>query len=212
MENDKIILEKFYRDIKEYKNLIIDVRGNGGGNTNYPYNLIIEPLLGEAKCADIYALINLNRYNKKFLKSDYLNELVIPKEEILEKFNVDDEIYENATDGIHLEFNIKALRNKDFFNGKIYILCDKGCYSATDFFINIAKQIKFATIVGTNTSGDGLQMDPALMVLPNSKYLVRYSLFYGINEDGTPNAIYGTKPDVYSENALEDTLKIIENK
>jgi hypothetical protein len=51
-------------------------------------------------------------------------------------------------------------------------------------------------------------------MLPNSKMILRYSLDYSINPDGTCNAEIGTILDIKSSNRetpLETCLKVIKN-
>ncbi|MDR1523425.1 MAG: hypothetical protein LBS29_05720 [Endomicrobium sp.] len=61
---------------------------------------------------------------------------------------------------------------------------------------------------------DGCILNPVLIMLPNSKMILRYSLDYSINPDGTCNAEIGTILDIKSSNRetpLETCLKVIKN-
>ncbi|MDF2522134.1 MAG: Prc2 [Clostridia bacterium] len=97
------------------------------------------------------------------------------------------------------------------FKGKIYLLIDGGVYSAAESFASFAKSTGWATLVGTTTGGDGIIADPALMMLPNSGIVVRFSSSMGLNIDGTVNEEYHTTPDMYVEQDYEDFQKQIEN-
>ena len=71
----------------------------------------------------------------------------------------------------------------------------------------LCKINRLATLVGTTTGGDGIIADPALMLLPNSGIIIRFSSCMGLNPDGTANEEYHTTPDIYVEQSFEDFLK-----
>ena len=76
------------------------------------------------------------------------------------------------------------------------------------------KNTDFATLVGKPTDGDGGVADPILFSLPNSGLIIRFSMFYGLNSDGTGNEANGTIPDITidnSEDALERTILEIDS-
>ena len=86
-------------------------------------------------------------------------------------------------------------------------------FSASEAFALICKSIDDITLVGHTTGGDGVSIDPAFIILPNSKVALRYSLSNGLNPDGSSNVEYGTQPDIISpiyETPLETCLKTIE--
>lgn len=94
---------------------------------------------------------------------------------------------------------------KNPYSGTIWILIDDTVYSASENFVMFCKNTGFATLVGTSTNGDGGMADPLLVSLPNSGLIIRFSIFYGLNRDGSGNEANGTKPDIIiSEN--EDAL------
>jgi len=96
-----------------------------------------------------------------------------------------------------LESNIQIEKLNTSFHGNIYLLVDRGVYSASESFAAFAKVSHFATLIGTSTGGDGLCYSPIFFVLPNSKLVIRLADSMGINLDGTPNAETHTKPDIY---------------
>ncbi|WP_373470459.1 hypothetical protein [Candidatus Endomicrobiellum cubanum] len=74
--------------------------------------------------------------------------------------------------------------------------------------------MKLSTIVDKMSLVDGCILNPALIMLPDSKMILRYSLDYSINPDGTCNAEIGSVPDIKSSNretTLETCLKVIKN-
>ena len=80
---------------------------------------------------------------------------------------------------------VQPAKKHTAFSGKIWLLVDEGVYSSSEALAAFSKSTGFATLVGTQTGGDGLGMDPVFMVLPNSGLIVRYSALYGLNPDGS---------------------------
>ena len=101
---------------------------------------------------------------------------------------------------------IYSTRDEKQFNGKIWVLTNPKVYSSSENFIMFCKNTGFATLVGTSTGGDGGIADPILLSLPNSGLIIRFSMFYGLNNDGTGNEAIGTLPNIMikdDENALD---------
>ena len=92
----------------------------------------------------------------------------------------------------------KSINPKDSigFNGRIYLLVDKGVYSSSEMFAVFSKNTGFATLIGETTGGDGIATNPLLCVLPNSGYIFRFSVVMGLNHDGTCNEEFKTRPDI----------------
>ncbi len=98
------------------------------------------------------------------------------------------------------------------FDGKVWLLVSNQVYSAAEAFTVFCKDTGFATIVGTETGGDGIGIDPVYFMLPNSGLLIRYSPLFGLNPDGSSNEEYGSTPDIISpegETALVTVLRAI---
>ena len=87
----------------------------------------------------------------------------------------------------------------DKFHGKIWVLVDDYCYSATEALVCFCKETGFATLVGTKTGGSGKGTQPYFMALPYSGLLVEYETYLTFNSDGTYNGISGTVPDIIPE-------------
>lgn len=100
------------------------------------------------------------------------------------------------------------------YTGKVWVIVDKHVYSSSDSFAAFCKKTGFATLVGTQTGGNGLGTIPLVAPLPNSGLLIRYECSSGYNDDGSCNAIVGTTPDIEIEpnqDALGVCLDIIFN-
>ena len=112
-----------------------------------------------------------------------------------------------------MEYTIPPEPSNFKFGGKIWVLINRKCYSASDAFAAFCKQTGFANLVGENTGGSGLlALHPVYLKLPKSGMIIKYDMFYTLNPDGSNNAETGTKPDypVKQKHALEACLEIIE--
>ncbi|MGO3751677.1 MAG: S41 family peptidase [Peptoniphilaceae bacterium] len=211
MENDSRKLNDFLVDIKQYPNLIIDIRDNGGGSDKYWKELIVSPNLSKERSYERYFIFKKSEITKPFLESRF-NEGEI---KAISNFPQSLEINSKKSSYSHYVLDTQKIQPKydeKLFQGKIWILTSENVYSASENFAMFSKNTDFATLVGTNTGGDGGVADPILINLPNSGLIVRFSMFYGLNLDGTGNEKYGTTPDILvdeKEDALERTLEEI---
>ena len=210
------IFKQYYKKIKNYKNIIFDIRNNSGGSTSYYEKYIIDYLLNNQIKYDETYLLNNTNTNTKFM-SESVKKTIKPITHIPIK-NLDEKLI-NSFDSFNIIENVYYPNEEKNigFNGKIYLLVSNSVYSASEALTYLCKETGFATIIGTNTGGDGIQDGnggPIKIVLPNSKLIFQFTASIGINSDGTINEIEGTKPDVYlknGEDALTKCLDIIYN-
>jgi hypothetical protein len=93
------------------------------------------------------------------------------------------------------------------YRGKVFLLVDGFVFSSADSFTAFCKGSRWATIVGSYTGGDGIGYDPAIVALPNSGMVVRFSSGMGLNPDWSANEEFHTCPDVLVEWTPEDILR-----
>lgn len=196
----------FYRQIADYDHLIIDIRGNYGGNDYFWLENIVEPLLKEKLRSKLFLAFKksatFSHYYRKaekiyFKKSksrfDYLPPEVLTKEyDIYKEIKM---IYEP--------------RNTVAFDGKISVLIDKCVYSSSEAFTIFCKNTGFATLYGTNSGGDGIGRR-VYWALPNSKLVLSYSFALGLFESGYSNEEFHTAPDIYYESDVNDFSELVD--
>uniref|UniRef100_UPI004057C97E S41 family peptidase n=1 Tax=Acetatifactor sp. TaxID=1872090 RepID=UPI004057C97E len=205
-QQDQAIIEHFFAEIEGIPNLIIDLRGNGGGSDLYWEDLLVAPNVKESLLSERYYLLNVNEITEEYIDANVISTESIPsaQDNFLSQYTDDFSHYTKDT-------TIFAPAEHPY-TGNIYILIDEDVYSSAENFVIFCKNTGFATLVGTATGGDGGIADPMLFSLPNSGLIVRFSIFYGLNADGSGNEANGTVPDIAiaeDENALDKCLSII---
>lgn len=206
-EEDKAVLTDFYLQIGNVPNLIIDLRGNSGGSDIYWEELLVQPNAKEHYTSQRYYLFHPNETTKAYLSAVGIRpEDISTLPELL--FSQYRDYFSCCTmDRVTFE------KANDPYRGRIWVLVDENVYSASENFVMFCKDTGFATLVGTATGGDGGIADPLLVALPNSGLIIRFSIFYGLNADGSGNEANGTKPDIAiaeDGDALEECFRLIE--
>jgi hypothetical protein len=210
VENDSILLEEVFEKIRNFEKIIIDVRGNGGGNEEYYMKNILPYFIKERTSVDFYLLFRNGKYIKPFLRDRGFNHLlksgeVMLTEELPENLIIGEEYRKNF--GFFIK-NTRTIGNPKYtgYEGKIYILTDHHTYSAAETFTAFVKAAGMATIVGTTTGGDGVNIDPCVAALKNSGLVIRFNMTMGLNPDGSINEEVHTTPDIYVEQSYQDFI------
>lgn len=192
-------IKPFLEGIKDYKTLIIDIRGNDGGDSAYWTSYLLPMLISKPVSSKMYFVYRGGSFSEKFLKGYFGNEF----DNFIPISNIDKEGLKNMPPEIKSQF--KYYDKSDFkieprdsvnFKGKIYLLVDKFVYSAAETFATYAKHSGFATLVGETTAGDGIGISPFLCTLPNSGYVFQFSSTMGLAKDGSCDEETKTIPDI----------------
>lgn len=198
LDEDMKIILPYLEGIKDYKALIIDIRGNGGGTNTY-WADIVERLIDEPVEERYYMAFRGGEFEEKFFKEIYGAgfEKLTPIS-ALDKENFQDPPPELKEDFKYYDKFIDRFEPKNpiGFKGKIYLLVDQHVFSASEQFASFAKSTGFATLVGEKTGGDGIGFEPAICSLPNSGYLFRFSQEMGLTSSGSCNFENKTEPDI----------------
>lgn len=228
-DEQKKELEKLYQELpllRSEKALVFDIRGNGGGNSDWAEN-IVTSLFGEP-----YACEHINRaqagtYLDWRASKDNLVHMIKIKQEIERNIASNDDSTQrlsNVIDGMQ-----KALETKQPFytekelslsctasdhpknpvKAKIFVIIDHACGSAALDFIDYLKAMKHPiTLVGQTTKADSLYMEIRTIPLPSNKgaFAIPIKIYRnrirGHNEPYKPDIYWDTKQDVKSLHAV----------
>lgn len=216
MEEDGPKVAQFIEDCAGMDNLILDIRGNGGGNAGYWRKYIVGPNISERM---VYHLRYL--YDDKLLQSEAAHSQLMaehPDIQAITRPIAELPPYENLSEAARRftyfaegEFGVDPEPSAHPFTGRVWLLVDGGVGSASEMLVNFCQQTGFATTVGEMTAGANCFGNPYLFTMPNSGQVFRFDPFYGLNPDGTCNNIHGVTPQIpcASKDALDVCLQEI---
>ena len=185
---------------KEYKNLIIDLRNNGGGGIEAAFELA--KYIENEEIVIGYFVTNKLKYSG--FELDLFQKLPVVKMQSTKKFV---ESLKKGK-GSKLVFNKS---NNPVFLGDLYVLTNGNTASTCEPIVYQLKQSKKATIVGENTMG-------AMLSAAYFNIQDKYKLYLPIADfytyDGVRLEGIGVAPNIEtkSDDALDKALEIIKNK
>lgn len=200
MAEDVPVFRKFLQEVRDYETLILDIRGNGGGDSSYWRSFLVPMLIHEPVEYTTYLLYRGGDDSMPFLRASNIEYTSRPIAELVEE-----ELPQLPPESTTMfEFfvtnNDQVLPSSpNGFKGKVYLLVDHVVYSASEGLAAFAKSTRFATVIGERTGGDGLGMSPLLSALPGSGYVFSYSVEMGLMPDGSCNEEVKTVPDVQAD-------------
>ena len=199
--------KRFYRrsfktlQQRNTKNLVIDLRNNGGGRSDASVNLM-SYLLDSAFVVyrQVEAPVAKPSFNKylgwKFLRFGVRN--------FWSKRTPTGGLLNRATGKTH-----KPSR-KYHFDGRVFVLTNGGSFSASAIFASIVQQHGRVRTVGRETGGGRYGCNAfvsPMLTLPNTKTQVRMPMFKIVLEVPGKDAGHGVMPDFPVEFRFEDALK-----
>lgn len=141
VEKDGPVIRAFLEEIRDYRSLIIDIRGNGGGSTNYWERNIVAPLIDKPLEMKCYVLFRDSTYLKPFLKHKMHNRYYQLKSmDSLNAGSHGPEYYFADGKGKFSEiiYGVKP-DNPVGFKGRIFLLVDDYVYSSSESFAAFAR-------------------------------------------------------------------------
>ena len=225
------LILSFFDEIREFEHLIIDIRGNRGGNVDFFIDYVIKPNLTSRLVVDGFVFIKQGDYNKELVDGHLRGARVnfttpftgatagkIPATELVEVNELPDAVLSDlARMDYGFPVNFVMLQNhRDRFGengaygGKVWLLTDAANRGTAEFAARLSKNIGFATLVGERTGGN-LGGWGIVIALPNTGILFEMDTMYVTDEFGRPFEA-GTYPHHFNRegyDALETVLQLI---
>jgi C-terminal processing protease CtpA/Prc len=196
-------IDSSFREIHKARSrsLIIDLRGNPGGD-----NAFSDPMIAYFATKPFWFCSEFNvktsRITKQFWKDVKDSSLQDLKNQILtrkdgEIFKVSFQNYSPRTDSLR-------------FEGKVYVLIDRYSYSNTVSTAAIIQEYKFGVIIGEPTADVASSYGATHeFKLPNSQLSVTYPKAFIVRPNGD-RTLKGVTPDIIVENAFKEADEILD--
>ncbi len=209
VERDRALVAQAVRAHPEARHIIFDITGNGGGSAYYWIENIVAPFGGSNQYSrTLY--FKLSPLNCRYGLEEGAEALEAASAAGLPPFVEKLGLTHRIRDVMLLPGAGEAEQCSSA--ARRWLLIDGTVFSAADSFAAFCKESGWATVVGTPTRGDGGGIRPFLIRLPHTGLLARFSTIAAANDDGSLNAVTGTRPDFYPkprERALDACLRLI---
>ena len=197
----KKFFKKSFKTIRKSnsKYLVIDVRGNGGGNVTN--STLLTKFLANSpfKIADSLYTRNRNSLYSRNIEKYFFNRLFM----VLMTKKKSDGLFHFG----YFEKHFFKPKRKNHFDGTVYILTGGNSFSATTLFIQTIKSQDNVIVVGEETGG-GAYGNTAWLIpdvtLPNTRVRFRLPLFRLVIDKDIPKNGRGIFPDIEAGPTVND--------
>jgi hypothetical protein len=202
-------LDRAMADFRGTRGLVIDVRGNGGGSRAalrrlFPYFMKAD----EVRIANVAAgRIQGDDLSNRFLWTATANVWTAPQrgriEAFLAGFKPEWTLPAGRLGDWHVMLLDRSLNESAYlYEAPVVVLCDAGCFSATDIFLGAFKGWRNVRLVGAASGGGSGRARP--FALARSGIRGRISSMASFRPDGRLYDGRGVEPDVVVESTPED--------
>ncbi len=201
-------IKKQCEKIKDYENIIIDIRNNLGGLDilweDYIYPSIFKE---DYTFTKTYYMPN-NSYTDDIFNGwfdGFCSKLLMS---VTLDENVQTNLFNDNLNSAYTKITIKEKLNGTKKNPEhnTVLLTSISSASASDDMAYGIKKSGLGTIIGGNTFGEG-NMGICVDLLPNSNYQFKYCPYYELKDDNTQSSLEGTSADILVDNTIEDYQK-----
>jgi hypothetical protein len=199
---------------KSIQNLIIDVRGNEGGNGSQievvkylydkPFKANSKVYYKKSKIAeDFFMLFLYPKDSNNVDMRNYVEESVFgtcqAEHKFGESYECGDKFYFPKPDSIR-------------FKGNLFVLTDYKTNSSAVDFVVLIKDYKIGTIIGSETrQSPSNDANGCYFLLPNSNIMAMGATMYEIRPNGDPDSTRGVIPDYEVKQDKKDSEKGIDS-
>ena len=225
----------FLRYTANFRHMIIDIRGNGGGRPWFFMNRIAPYISRRPLWMHQYIFINDTQRNSPIISAEIARRRGDPGFSGVHFGRISESARENMPEYLH-DFDqalsitttvvprlnrVPAPRPIDrvytgTFRGQVWMLVDGGTASAAEQVAWISYYTNFATLVGEPTMGIPASINIHMtnrMSLPHTGMILRYDFGYAIDSQGRYFEGRGIQPDYLNRpgfDAMETVLQLIE--
>jgi len=215
IEGDWKAMQPFLNELDDVNSLIIDIRGNMGGDTAYWSKYLLPELIYEEKESSQYYCFRGGDYSERFVEYK-LGYKYADMEVIDQSFY--EELSSNIPEEIKIDFRyyLKSTTvidpiDEEGYRGDIYLLVDHNVFSSAEQFVQFVRDTKLAYIIGEATSGESAGFDSLVLRLPNSGYVIRFPGVMVLSSSGINTNEVIINPDLFGDSkmALEEAIELI---
>ena len=193
--------ERLVRDLTDALNevdaqtVILDVRSNGGGSSDFVTDQLL-PVLFSHDLEFRYDVVGDKNDNTRHFYNVpfyyFYNLLVFgsPVRTDADNFYV------------HEDMSVEGHAAEDY---TIYVLTSQDTFSSGDIIARLCQIYDNATVIGTNTGGEGICGSPFNCYLPESRFMFNYTPT--MNVEYPEDDVYGTEPDIYIPYTLDEYMQ-----